>query len=396
MKIGIVTTWFERGAAYVSKIFMDLLVKEGHEVYIYARGGEDLPSQRESKWNQAYVTRDETYTGMLVNRHKFFRWIVQQSLDAVFFNEQQHFKIVAQTKKRFPNIKIGAYVDYYTENTLPWFRIYDFLICNTRRHMQAMDSHPQKYYVRWGTDVELFAPTKKQESSEVTFFHSAGMSARKGTDLLIDAFIDGECHQKSKLIIHTQRPIQTLCRYNAEQLKKFNIQVIEKTVTAPGLYYMGDVYVYPTRLDGLGLTMYEALSCGLPVITTDFPPMNEAIENGIGKLVRVEDFYCRGDAYYYPMAICDKHSLIEAMLWYINNPEELKKQKVAARNYALENYNIETRSEEVSRIFKEAQIREIDSSVYNDIMKYYSWRNTRFANYIRGLKILRKVLSVFK
>ena len=123
MKIGIVTTWFERGAAYVSKIFMDLLVKEGHEVYIYARGGEDLPSQRESKWNQAYVTRDETYTGMLVNRHKFFRWIVQQSLDAVFFNEQQHFKIVAQTKKRFPNIKIGAYVDYYTENTLPWFRI---------------------------------------------------------------------------------------------------------------------------------------------------------------------------------------------------------------------------------------------------------------------------------
>ena len=39
MKIGIVTTWFERGAAYVSKQFMDVLQKTD-EVFIYARGGE--------------------------------------------------------------------------------------------------------------------------------------------------------------------------------------------------------------------------------------------------------------------------------------------------------------------------------------------------------------------
>lgn len=39
MKIGIVTTWFERGAAYVSRQFMDIL-KSTDEVFIYARGGE--------------------------------------------------------------------------------------------------------------------------------------------------------------------------------------------------------------------------------------------------------------------------------------------------------------------------------------------------------------------
>ena len=40
-KIGIVTTWFERGAAYVSKQFKEVWEKD-NEVYIYARGGEDL------------------------------------------------------------------------------------------------------------------------------------------------------------------------------------------------------------------------------------------------------------------------------------------------------------------------------------------------------------------
>ena len=39
MNIGIVTTWFERGGAYVSRQYRDLL-KNDFNVFIYARGGE--------------------------------------------------------------------------------------------------------------------------------------------------------------------------------------------------------------------------------------------------------------------------------------------------------------------------------------------------------------------
>jgi len=378
MRIGIVTTWFERGAAYVSKLYMELLKKEGHEVLIYARGGENIPSQKDEKWNQPYVTRDNTYTDFKINKNNFFKWIKANKLDAILFNEQQHFKIVAQTKKAFPEVKLGAYVDYYTENTLAWYSIYDFVICNTKRHMQAMGSHPQKYYVRWGTDVNLFAPNEIQKD-ELTFFHSAGMSDRKGTDILIDAFIEGECYKNSTLIVHTQRP--------------FNIKVVEETVTAPGLYYLGDVYVYPTRLDGLGLTMYEALSCGLPVITTDFPPMNEAVNNSIGRLVKVEDFYCRGDAYYYPMAICSKDSLIESLNWYIDHQEDLVKQKSLAREYALENYNISERSREISQVFETSEIRKLDLALYKSILKYYGLRNSDFVCNLRTKKWIFMLVS---
>ena len=39
MNIGIVTSWFERGAAYVSRAFMQSLQELGHDVRIFVRGG---------------------------------------------------------------------------------------------------------------------------------------------------------------------------------------------------------------------------------------------------------------------------------------------------------------------------------------------------------------------
>ena len=389
MNIGIVTTWFERGAAYVSKNYMELLQKEGHTVFIYARGGEEHPTKREAKWNEAYVTRDETHIDSNVSRRKLYSFIQKNNLDILLFNEQKDFRVVVDVKERYPDLKVGAYVDYYTERTIPWFRVYDFLVCNTKRHMQAMQSHPQKYYLPWGTDVTLFSP-KDMPREGVTFFHSVGMAPRKGTDVLVDAYIAGKLYERSKLILHTQAPIEFFCRYNKEELEKYGITVIEETVTAPGLYYMGDVYVYPTKLDGLGLTMYEALACGLPVITSDFPPMNETINEDVGRLVKIGDYYCRADGYYFPMVLCDRDDLIRAMDWYIDHPDELQKQKEAARQYAVTHYDLAQKSKMCAEIFEKAHCMERDKALYREIRRYYK-QNTSLYQIIRGWRFLWKL-----
>lgn len=350
MKIGIVTTWFERGAAYVSKIYMEALQKEGHTVFIYARGGETHASQKSDEWNQENVTRSNIYTDSRINTRHFFSWIKKNQLDVIFFNEQREYSILYKTKRSFPSIKLGAYVDYYTEDTLECYELFDFVICNTKRHFQAMKSHPQKYYIQWGTDVNLFKP-EKEKHSKVSFFHSVGMSPRKGTDVLVDAYINGKLYENAKLIIHTQIPIERVCKHTEKELENYSIEVIEKTVGAPGLYNLGDVYVYPTRLDGLGLTMYEALACGLPIITTDFPPMNEVGDVTCSKRVKVKDYYCRQDAYYYPMAICDEESLIESMRWFIENEDQLENMKISARQYAIEHFDISNKSKLISDAF---------------------------------------------
>jgi glycosyltransferase involved in cell wall biosynthesis len=41
-----------------------------------------------------------------------------------------------------------------------------------------------------------------------------------------------------------------------------------------------DVCVAPSRWEGLGLHLYEAMALGLPVITNDNPPMNEVVRDG--------------------------------------------------------------------------------------------------------------------
>lgn len=393
MNIGIVTTWFERGAAYVSRIYEKLLEAEGHTVYIFARGGENIRSALNDKWSGKNVTRSNKYRDSSIEKKLMNKWIKKNRLEVIFFNEQRDFEIIIWLKKRYSSIKIGAYVDYYTETSIPKFKVYDFLICNTKRHMQAMKDHPQKFYVKWGTDVNLYKPVR-QGHDLITFFHSVGMSPRKGTDVLIDAFIKGKLYEKSRLVIHTQIPIEKVTSYTTNDLLKYkNIEIVEKTVTAPGLYYMGDVYVYPTRLDGLGLTMYEALASGLPLITSDFPPMNEVGTDEIGKRVKIADYYCRGDAYYYPMVKCDMQSLIEAMRWYIENPKQLEEQKLMARAYAEENYDIKKRSKEVADIFTNAKLRPLDIKLEKEIKKSILKENVlvqKILNYRNVYEWMRK------
>src|SRR5699024_8244340 len=262
MNIGFVSTWFERGAAYVTKSYIKLL-EENHNIYIYARGGEAY-GKNDPNWDLPNVTWGPVLMGTQINFRHFKKWIKSNNLDTVFFNEQHEVDIVLKIKKEFPRLKLGSYIDYYKENTVKEFDLYDFLICNTKRHYFVFKDHQQSYYVPWGTYTELYRHNyEKRADTQLTIIHNAEMSNRKGTNYVIDCFIEGEIYKEANLIINTQKNFERNFGYNIKELEKFNVEIIEKSVTAPGLYYLADVYVYPTMLDGLGLTMYEALSAGL-------------------------------------------------------------------------------------------------------------------------------------
>ncbi len=376
LTIGIVTTWFERGAAYVSKMYYEALEND-NKVLIFARGGEKT-GQGDPNWDFPYVTWGKRYGEVTsrIDKPQFFRWIKENGIDVILFNEQREYGILADTKKEFPDVAIGAYVDYYTEDTIPFFDIYDFVICNTKRHLEAMDHHKQALYLRWGTDVDLYRPPTRHPIEDndgvITFFHSAGMSPRKGTDVLARAYIEHGLYKRSRLVIHTQVPIENITDYTKDELESYGIRVIHKTVTAPGLYYLGDVYVYPTRLDGLGLTMYEALSSGLPVITTDYPPMNEVVDDTCGALVKVARNYCRADAYYWPMSICDSDDLADKMAFYIDNPGVVRQQQKLARDKALRFFNWKENAKQTSAIFNAIKCFPLDEGKYKAIKRYAS------------------------
>lgn len=357
MNIGIVTTWFERGAAYVSKSYCESLQKE-HNVFIYARGGESY-AIGDPKWDGDRVTWGKRtplshIIKMEIDYKDFKKWVTENSLDIVFFNEQRWWNPVLWCKEF--NVKTGAYIDYYTEETIPLFANYDFLICNTQRHYRAFEWHPQAFFVPWGVDLDLFKPTEHKRIREkaLTFFHSAGMSPyRKGTDLVISAFsrLSGE----SKLIIHSQKKVADafpdLSPLIEELESEGRLIFYEKSVSAPGLYHLGCVYVYPSRLDGLGLSLPEAMACGMPAIFPDIAPMNEFFDSSCCKKVKIDRLFSRYDGYYWPQCESSIENLQESMQFFVHNFDDIENYRKNAREYAIANLDIRNNFSILPKIF---------------------------------------------
>jgi glycosyltransferase involved in cell wall biosynthesis len=344
VNIGIVTTWFERGAAYVSRQFKELL--DPHfQVKVYARGGESY-AIGDPNWDGPQVTWGKAAAYGVTNAvdlADFRLWLERNNIHLVLFNEQWSWPPIILCNEL--GILTGAYVDYYTEETIPLFACYDFLICNTQRHVEAFDWHPQCWYIPWGTDLAIFKPqpTFPQTTNVVRFFHSCGMSPkRKGTDLVLEAF--NQLEAPAELIVHSQRPLADLLPEQGQTISKLQsngrLQIKEATVPAPGLYHLGDVYVYPSRLDGIGLTIAEAMACGLPVITTNYPPMNEFVRPGTnGLVVDVARVYARADGYYWPQSQVNLASLTQAMQYYVDNIADLAAYQIQARHHAEQHFD---------------------------------------------------------
>lgn len=393
MRVGIVTTWFERGAAYVSRQYSDVW-QEKHEVFIYARGGEFV-AKNDSNWerdNLSYGKRYK-YTALdLVDLNHFRKWIEENNLDLIFFNEQHLWQPILLCHEL--GIKMGTYIDYYTKETVSFFNIFDFLICNTKRHYSVFNWHPQIFYVPWGTQTEIFNETQRKltDNEEVIFFHSAGMNPyRKGTDIVISAFNKLKS-DKAKLIIHSQTNITKFfpglkTKINS-LLKNKKLKLIEKTVAAPGLYHLGDIYIYPTRLEGIGLTIAEANACGMPVITTDEPPMNEFISDGInGKLIDLKSQKKRRDGYFWKESEIEVDHLVQLLEFYIENIDSLETYKDNAHHYAQKNLSWTKNSKGLLNILE--LVQKLDKSakrdLYNQIKAFEKNRGLWF--YIANLRV---------
>ena len=359
LNIGIITTWFERGAAYVSRQYRDIL-RQKHNVFIYARGGESY-AIGDPNWDDATVTwapRVQNPLPTIIDLNHFRQWLQHNKIQVVFFNEQHWWPPVLGCMQL--GIKTGAYIDYYTEQTIPIFNCYDFVICNTKKHLSAFDRHPQAFYIPWGTDTNLFKPADSPLAMPgiVSFFHSTGLNPiRKGTDTVLLAF--SKLHGPCRLVLHTQIDIKQYLPALASLIDSMQSQgrltLYQKTVPAPGLYHEGDVYVYPSRLEGIGLTIAEAMACGLPVITSGHAPMNEFITEESGVTAAITRLYARHDGYYWPQCMVDGNDLQEKMQTYIEEIDHLESKKRKVRSFAERNLNWQINAKNLPDLFVSAK-----------------------------------------
>jgi glycosyltransferase involved in cell wall biosynthesis len=156
----------------------------------------------------------------------------------------------------------------------PQWQICDLFICPNQFSLEIVRSYGWKnsIHLPWPLDLKRF-PTRAIVGPARLFVHNAGLvdrDDRKGTRDTIRAFMKVK-RKDIKLLVRIQKETE---------LPDFDgrVEVCFGNLSNPAdLYRQGDVAIQPSKMEGIGFMVLEAVVSGLPVLTLNYPPMNEFV-----------------------------------------------------------------------------------------------------------------------
>lgn len=171
---------------------------------------------------------------------------------------------------------------------------------------------------------------KEQTSEEIIFILVARLIKEKGIDLYIEAAISLK-NQFPKAEFHVIGvPGNTPSAIKLEKLQELHKKGIlmyhGHQTNVPEFLYKSDIFVLPTYYrEGIPRSILEALSVGMPIITTDAPGCRETIENGENGIL-VE-----------PRSM---DQLSAAMQFFLENPHKIKEMGICSRQLAERKFDV--------------------------------------------------------
>jgi glycosyltransferase involved in cell wall biosynthesis len=150
----------------------------------------------------------------------------------------------------------------------------DLFVCPNEMGLRTVRSFGRMNSIAlpWCLDLESL-PAQPVRGHARTFVHNAGLvdaDDRKGTRDTIKAFRRA-ARQDIRLIVRLQKEAPL-----PELDDRIDVQ-IGNVKSHADLYRNVDVAIQPSKMEGIGFMVLEAVCAGLPVITTDYPPMNEYV-----------------------------------------------------------------------------------------------------------------------
>lgn len=292
MRLGLVTHWFNRGQGTIGRQLRGALDGLGHETWVLARptkAGFYRPAYVEQTdvWAQPGVTRAAAFR---IPGREYVRWTAEHELEGVFFFQNYQFDEIARLRKAGVRT-IGAFMweafrgDHVDGALRAYDVIYSFTPSHQDRYRELGIVSP---LVPWGCHPELATVrTSRSERDTVTFYFPGGyLSRRKPLAETVAAFLRVD-DPRVRLVIKTQGVQQGLPAAAETFGGLPRVTVVDGDLPTEehlALMASADVCLAPSRWEGLGLHLYEATALGLPTITNDRPPMNEAVhdeDNGL-------------------------------------------------------------------------------------------------------------------
>jgi 1,2-diacylglycerol 3-alpha-glucosyltransferase len=290
MRIGIVAHWFNRGQGVVARHVRSALDALGHETFVLARPTRPTNRRpafvdRGDVWDQPGVTEASHY---LIPSHEYEAWASSCGLDAAFFDQNYQFAEIAALRRQGVRT-VGrfvweAFAPADVEGALEAYHVvYSLTECEQRRYADLGIDSPR---VPWGCHPELTSVAPEPEPGVVKYFFPGGfLSKRKPVRAVVRAF--GEVEDPDlRLVIKTQVPRRSQVEDMVASDRR--VSVVRDDLPAAEhlrLFASCNVCLAPSRWEGLGLHLYEATAFGMPIVTTDIPPVNEVVKHDFNGLL---------------------------------------------------------------------------------------------------------------
>jgi glycosyltransferase involved in cell wall biosynthesis len=142
-------------------------------------------------------------------------------------------------------------------------------------------------------------------------------SIRKGAHYLLAAMKSSSLRDRVTVDVFGRQLLPAQAVAGLDGMMTFHGSVPHTHIFAE--YQKADVVVLPTLSDGFGMAITEAMSQGIPVITTTSAGAAEFISPGVNGLV---------------IPPCDSEALITALLWCAEHKNELRDMGTKARETA--------------------------------------------------------------
>lgn len=150
----------------------------------------------------------------------------------------------------------------------------DLFACPNEMALRTVRSYGRtnSVFLPWCLDLESL-PGQSIQGPARTFVHNAGLvdaDDRKGTRDTVEAFRRTR-RKDIRLIVRLQKEVPLPEIDDRIDVRVGNVE------SHADLYRDVDVAIQPSKMEGIGFMILEAVCAGLPVITTDYPPMNEFV-----------------------------------------------------------------------------------------------------------------------
>ena len=295
MRVGICAYWFNRGQGVVARQIRSALDELGHETFVLARptrAGNIRPAfvDHTGVWDQPNVTDASQYR---IPRAEIVAWGRERELELCLFDQNYEFDAIAGLREA-GIVTVGRFVweQFSSEHVEPAKRSLDVVYSLTAAEQERYTSMGiQSPRVRWGIHPELlaFARYDRPDDPAQRYFYPAGfLSRRKPIKQILKAFRRLDAADARLIIKGQVERERGLLDRGAARDPRVEVMLSDlPTDEHLRLFASADVCVAPSRWEGLGLHLYEAMALGLPVIANDNPPTNEVIVDGEnGLLVR--------------------------------------------------------------------------------------------------------------